>query len=440
MTKRDIKQKEIVDLVIAKAIEDNHLHHLVIAATGIGKSKIAMDIIIQLKKVFTFKKILILVDNTRLRDYNWKDDFEKWDLGYIYNDEVEMNTYQTAYKWTKSLDDYLIICDEADFSFTPEYGKFYETYRDNLILGLTGYVTEDKRSFMDSNLPCLIEYTAEAAQQQGILNSTPIVFVKFDLGKARTVKVTYGEDHKVFYQSENEAYDYWDSRVRRLYGELEDLKVELNFTHEYKARKKLEKEIVKLENGMRWSATKRSELLINLDSSADMARRLIAHTMKEDNSSKIISFSKRKAQCNKITRYTYHGGNKDDINDKNFDDFNEGTIRELGLVDKINRGVNMVNLDYALFESYYGSDTKLRQRLGRLMRLNPDDLATMYVLLPYFMRKVRKKIKEEGKPDRIEISYKQAKTKSVDWAVAMFEGWDLSEAKTWDYRTIKSDL
>ena len=47
-------------------------------------------------------------------------------------------------------------------------------------------------------------------------------------------------------------------------------------------------------------------------------------------------------------------------------------------MDKINRGVNMTGLNSAVFESFFGSDTSLRQRLGRSLRLAPEDVATIY--------------------------------------------------------------
>ena len=112
LTKRDKKQEEIVNIVVSKAKELKGIHHSIVVGTGIGKSKITMDIIKQLD-FLDFKKILIVVDNTRLRDYNWKDDFIKWGLGDFYEDRVEMNTYQTVYKWSKNLDEYLIIADEC---------------------------------------------------------------------------------------------------------------------------------------------------------------------------------------------------------------------------------------------------------------------------------------------------------------------------------------
>ena len=309
-----------------------------------------------------------------------------------------------------------------DFAFTDIYGNFFKTYKTNNMLGLTGFVTDDKRPFMDEHIPCLVEYTAEQAQNEGILNNTSIVFIKYDLSKENKVLVKYKKGTKQFFTSENKSYNYWDGQVRILMGKLSMLK-KMAFTDAETV------EVNRLENKVKWASIKRSEILLNLNSSAQLTRRLLNYI--QETTGKTVIFSKRRSQCNKITPYTYHGGNSEDINNSRFLQFNEGTIKELGLVDKINRGVNMVNLDYAVFESYVGSDTKLRQRLGRMMRLDPEDFATIYILLPYFMRETTKGSVK---------SYTQAKTKMVDWALTMLSGWDLSKAKTWDYRTIKSEL
>jgi len=425
MTKRDEKQKEIVNLIISKAKKNDFLHHSFIASTGLGKSKIVMDLIEPLQEILKFKKILIIVDNTRLRDHNWKEDFIKWGLEGIYNNMVEMNTYQTVYKWTKSLDDYLVICDEMDFAFTPEYGKFFKNYLDINMLGMTGYVTEAKKSFMAKYLPCLIEYTQKQAQDDGILNTTPITFVKYDISRKKDIKVEYKDKKtgmsKVFYESENGSYNYWDKELRKALGELAKLKASALITGNYAEIKRYEQRIQARESAQL------TKLMLNLESSAKLTRTIIDKIHKKSNTDKVVIFSKRREQSSQITNFTYHGGNSNIVNDSNFDKFNAGDIRELGLVDKINRGVNMRHLRFAIMESFFGSDTMFTQKSGRMMRLDPTDFATIYILMPYFMRKTK-------------AGYNQAPTLAVKWAYKMLLNKNTSKARIVDLRTIKSDL
>jgi len=416
MTERDKKQQEISEIVLSKVKENKFIHHSIIVATGVGKSKIIIDLIKPLQELLKFKKIIILVDNTRLRDNNWKEDFEKWGFESIYKDIIEMNTYQTVYKWDKDLSNYLLIADEMDFAFTPGYGKVFETYKNCNIIGMTGYVADSKRDFMNKYLPCLVEYTQKQAQEDGILNSTPITFVKYDLSKEKNSLVTYGKGSKTFKTSENISYNYWDKQLRITMGKLTKAKITSDIS-----------DIKKYETFRKLYGAKRAEILYNSSASVKLTRRLLDYIHTLDETSKAVIFSKRTAQSSLITTTTYHGENTKLINDKNFEDFNKGMVRELGLVDKINRGVNMRNLNFAIFEGYNSSDTILRQRLGRLMRLDPEDLATIFIMIPYFMRKTK-----DG--------YKQAATAAVKWVNNMLNDWNLDSSKIWDYRTIKSDL
>jgi len=418
MTKKDKKQQEIRAPIIAKAKELGFIHHMIIASTGIGKSKIAMDLIQELKGILKFEKILILVDNTKLRDSNWKDDFEKWGMKDVYNSIVEMNTYQTVYKWNKPLTNYLIIADEVDFAFTSinGYGKLFKTYKNCNILGMTGYVAEEKRVFMAKHLPCLIEYTQEQAQKDGLLNSTPITFIKYDLGRNKDILVKHPGGQ--FYQSENGSYNYCEKQLKAIVIKLSKAR-EAGFPDDIK----------KLEHKLKMQGMFRAMVIYKSNASAEWAKKLVKYIMKLDKVSKTVIFSKRTDQADKITTHTYHGKNKAVVNEATFEAFNSGKIRQMALVDKINRGVNMVDLNYAIFETFDSSDTKLRQKLGRMMRLDPDDLANLFIFLPYYMKETKKGV------------FEQAPTVAASkWVNNMLQGWDISQAKTWDYRTIKSNL
>jgi len=420
MTKKDKKQKELGDIIYNKAKKDSFIHNSAVIGTGVGKSKIIIDLIEPLQEILKFKKILITVDNNRLKDFNWKEEFECWDKLDLFEKYIEINTYQTVYKWSKNLDDYLIIADEADFALTPEYSKFFKTYSKVNMIAMTGFVNESKRPILEEFFPCIVEYTQEQAQKDGLVNHTPIIFIKFDLGKDKNIKVLYAKGTKSFVQSENHAYNYWDSQVRILSGKIAQEESKAMITSNYK-------EVARVKAMLQVSANKRAEILLNSSTSIDICKRALDQLHSQDPDGKIVIFSKRTTQVDKITPHTYHGNNPDLVNNKNFKEFNKGIIKELGLVDKINRGVNMDNLKYAIFESYFSSDTKMRQRLGRMMRLDPDDLAYIFVLLPYFMRRTKK-------------GFIQAPTAAVKWANTMLGGWDLTTSKTLDWRQIKSDL
>ena len=74
----------------------------------------------------------------------------------------------------------------------------------------------------------------------------------------------------------------------------------------------------------------------------------------------------------------YHSNNEE--SEDNLLKFKAGIISKLSAVLQLNEGVNIPNLKYGLILHSYGNERKLKQRLGRLLRLNPDDTATVHIL------------------------------------------------------------
>lgn len=422
---RNDEQAAVVDLYI----EMNPLRATGVLSTGFGKSKVALDILERKNP----KKIVILVNSTILRDDSWKAEFIKFGHEKMYNERVEMVTYQLAYKWrpeTKDLEDVFVICDEIDFAAdTDELSKFFYAYPKVQMLGLTGFITDGKKEWFELNMPVITTLTADTAQEKGILNNIHIVFVKYDLSDAKTVSVAYKQHgvDKFFKQSENASYDYANKQCHIKQGELSQLEVafmagEVDRTEYMKKQRNLEY----LLNMMN---KKRSDILLESVASATVAKKLIAYTHAQNPESKVIVFSKRTSQSLEICGedQVYNGTIDKKTADANFKKFQTGYIKTLGVCEKVNRGANIPGLDIGICETFYGSDTHFTQRLGRLMRLNPEDTATMYVQLPYYMRKEKNK------------RYTVQETQQVKWALSMLRSTVIKSHEVWDYRTVKTN-
>ena len=387
-TLRDIEQQKTVDLFISS----NPLRSTVVLSTGFGKSKVAIDIF---KKLDPERKIIILVNSTILRDTNWKAEFEKFDAMDIF-DRTELHTYQAAYKWKKSdrnLDDYFVLADECDFAAdTDELSKFFYEYSDVQILGMTGFITDSKKVWFDNNLPVIKMLLSSEAQNKNILNKTHFIFVKYNLSTNKNdVTVEYKQDGitKTFTQSENNAYDYHARAVQNVM--IEESTINMEFLNGEITFQEQQQKLKKLEWKMNQAVKKRNDVLLKSVSSVVMTKKLIKYFSKDSNN-KIIVFSKRTEQSNSICGKTnvYNGTITKKKADEVFKKFQDGDINLLGVCDKVNRGANIPNLNIGILETFYGSDTKATQRLGRLMRLNVDQVAKVVILLPYYMRSVRK--------------------------------------------------
>lgn len=424
---RDKAQERVVDFYF-----DRKIHRGTgVLCTGYGKSKVVIDI---LKRKELPPKVLILVNSEQLRDDSWKEEFEKFGLKDYYHNNVEMNTYQTAYKWTpdtKDLEGVEVICDEVDFAGgTDKLANFFYAYPNNSILGVTGFITDNKREWFSQHLPIFVEYTTADAQREGILNQTHYVFVKYDLSKDRSdYEVAYMKHgtRTYFNQSENDSYDYADRKFRMLLGDAK--KFEKEFEDGEITFQELEAKLKINDYDIKRAVNKRNDFLLNSIAGSKMAIFIRDHMLQQSEDNKVITFSMRTDQADKIggKDHVYHGKIPKKQGLATFKAFQQGLLRHLSVCGKINRGANIKNLRIAIFESFFGSDTDATQKGGRMLRLNVGDTAIMFVLLPYFMRREKDK------------TYTCQPTQQVEWARSMLRSTDVESSSVWDYRAVKND-
>ena len=93
---------------------------------------------------------------------------------------------------------------------------------------------------------------------------------------------------------------------------------------------------------------------------------------------KCIVFANTQEQADKLCRFSYHSGNK--TSEVNLDKFKSGDISKLSCVLQLNEGVNIPDLKQGIIMHAYGNERKSAQRLGRLLRLNPDEKAIIHIL------------------------------------------------------------
>jgi len=420
----DIRHEDQV-AVVENYLKNGGLKCTLVLSTGFGKSKISIDIL----KHKQPKKIIILVNSTLLRDTNWEVEFRKFNAMDLFA-RTELHTYQTVYKWKKEnvdLTDTYVLADEVDFAAdVPELSKFFYEYPGVEILGLTGFITDGKQEWFSQYLPVLQVLTAADAQKKGILNQIQYVYIKYDLSENDAdvvVEYTKGGKKKSFTQSENNAYDYANKKVQVLI--VDKSIVEQDFLKGIISHEDYLSKIRSLDYKIRMATNARTDLLLNSKSSMRIAKKLVDHIL-TDPVNKVIVFSKRTKQSKAICgEKVYNGSIVPAKAKENFDNFISGDIRSLGVCDKVNRGANIDGLNNAILESFFGSDTQAIQKFGRMMRLKPDDIATVYILLPYYMRKEKNNI------------YTLQETQQVNWARNMLRSTDINSSTTWDYRVVK---
>jgi superfamily II DNA or RNA helicase len=408
MVDRDEKQNEIAELWL-----ESDRKNTIVVGTGVGKSKIAMIILESLFESGDLdknSKILLTIDNTHLRDENWEEDFKKWGLHHIWK-QIQAECYQTTCKWKNTEWD-LVIADEIDFSLTPVFKKLYTKNQLSMVLGMTGYVDPKKMELLDTIAPVITEYSTQDAQADGILNSTQLVFVEYDLSKNHKDFVVKYKDsngqEKSFTQSENEAYAYIEDKCNILYGKISRLEIDPEVAFNTDPTKV--KELSNLKYQYNKAIADRKDLLYKGIGSKVYTQTLISKVLENPNN-KILIFSMWTEQADAISEHTYHGKNKKD--NKNLSKLSNDEIRVLGVCKAVNRGINLVGVNNMIMESYDGSKTQFTQRHGRGMRLKPNQKMFLYIMLPYYYKKVQN---PEDKNSKISV---RRPTQMVKWAESM---------------------
>ena len=323
----------------------------VVMTPGTGKTKLGLDISQRLSV-----KTLVTVPRVNLVK-EWEKEMEKWGI------TVDVMVINSAYKKDLSLYDFLIF-DEVH-TISESFYQITKQFVNKPILGLTGTPNkflDFKQNVLYKELPIVYEYLESSKDK--LINETKVYMHPFELTDA---KIPF----KIFnYDTERSAYNVADKYVKKIYAEIK-----AKFPETPIDSCKVEDK--QLFSKYMFYVYKRRRILCNLTTSVDMAKR-IADVCRD----KCLVFSESIEQASRICEYTVSSktnkNNATDILAK----FNMGEIKTLGSVNTLTLGLNLNGASFAVFESFNGSDTNVKQKLGRLSRLNIDEIANAIFLVP----------------------------------------------------------
>jgi superfamily II DNA or RNA helicase len=166
----------------------------VIAGTGFGKSRVGV-----LAVQYALKDggdALILVPTVQLQD-QFIEEFDKWGVSH---ENVEVMCYQSAYK-LKNKHYSIVVCDEIHLGLSPEYRKFFENNKFNMLLCMTATLPEELeyRELLDKIAPTAYKITLDKCVKLGIVSPYEITCVP--------VKLTAEEAEE--YKKINNKFVYW---------------------------------------------------------------------------------------------------------------------------------------------------------------------------------------------------------------------------------------
>jgi superfamily II DNA or RNA helicase len=310
-------------------------------ATGVGKTLVGL---MYLEKHMTpLMNVLIVAPKTSIIA-EWKSQADKFQKESV----LATATYSTYLSMNKHnpKDFDIVVLDECH-SLLFSHREFLDNYNGK-ILGLTGtppkHSNSEKGIMVDEFCPIVYTYVTDDAIEANILNDYRIIVHELRLdNKNKSVKVDTKSGS--FTTTEQANYGYWCGRV----------------------------DTAGMGKTAQIARVMRMKAMMTYPSKEKYTKAL-ADSIK----SKCLIFANTQEQADKLCKHSYHSQNPDSAD--NLIAFKEGTIDKLSCVLQLSEGVNIPNLRQGIIMHAYGNERKAAQRIGRLLRLNPDETATIHIL------------------------------------------------------------
>ena len=308
---------------------------------GVGKTRVAINHII--KNYNSLIKVLVVAPKKSIFQ-SWIDELEKMNCAELAKHMV-FSTYLSINK--QDPNDFDIVYLDECHSLLESHDPFLSAFKGKII-GLTGTPPQrrgsEKYRMVDKYCPIVYTFSVDEATDQDILNDYQIIVHELMLSKLQTLSKTTKENKK-WYTSEYKDYEYYTGRV-------------------YDAQTQKQKQ---------FASIMRMRGLMEYKTKEDYMKGLIKNI-----GQKCIIFANTHKQADRVCSHSYHSGNPD--SEDNLQLFSDGRIDKLSCVLQLSEGVNIPGLQQGIIMHSYGNERKSSQRIGRLLRLNPNQTATCHIL------------------------------------------------------------
>ena len=337
METRDEVREKIQDEALAAVLPLQRCG--ISGSMGIGKTLIGLR---HMAANYTdYCKFLVVASKKTILD-EWVAEAKKHKLEYLIP-HMHFTTYLSINKQSQDYD--VVYLDECH-SLLFTHGSWLREHKGK-ILGLTGtpprYETTEKGKMVAHFCPIVYEYETDEAIDDKILNDYKVIVHTLNMDPAKTMLIE--KNGKSWYASERGTYDYWTRRLAD-------------------STSKKEQQIM---------SVMRMKAMMDFPSKEVLAAKLF-NAMDE----KCLLFANTQKQADRLCQHSYHSDNAD--SEENLIKFKTGEIEKLSAVLQLNEGVNIPELRAGIILHAYGNERKSSQRIGRLLRLNPDEVATIHIL------------------------------------------------------------
>jgi superfamily II DNA or RNA helicase len=349
----------------------------IVAATGVGKSRIAVRrceeiwsdtsaLDLPIGREDDIRSILLVTRTEKLRDINWPDEFKKWHaeeslvlvkrICYSSLNKEKGNKYR------------LVILDEVHRLTQRNAEGFQEDnllsvfFAENMadeVMGLTATEPDPKRDLIKSQIfeqisPVCFRYTLDQGIKDGIVPNSRIKIIQIPL--ERVVKnIPAGTKKAPFLATEQSAYEYMNKQVGKAQAAASKDPKKAGWAQSlYGARKRF---------------------ISNLPSKNRVAKKIIEKVLPGN---RVLIFCGSVDQSRELCGENVH--NYKDQKSGMLEKFKAEEIDYLGAIDGVNEGENIPNLDHLIIVQMNSNERDAIQRMGRL-RYKENHIPTVYILV-----------------------------------------------------------
>lgn len=335
--------KNKIQKEITEKIKNNNGHGIVAAATGVGKSKITIDYL----KNEKFKSVLWVVPTEKLRDVTVPEEFIKWKAKKYFDNHVKTVCYASLNKLEDNHYD-IVILDEGH-KITELNSQFFDNNVYDRVLVLTATVPEENDKltiFNRLNLKVIDKVSIEEAQNLGLVAPFSVIVVKTTLDCVNK-NVEINTKKTSFKTTEQSNYKYLNSQINSYLFSGKSVPM--------------------------YMYLKRMRFIYGLESKLETAKKLLK-SIPDDK--RVLIFCSNIQQAESLCKFTYHSK----TNDEYYKLFNEGSINRLAVVNALNEGHNMKEVDIAVITQVNSKARNYIQRQGRAIRWRKNHTASIYII------------------------------------------------------------
>lgn len=339
MTRDEIQAEALVHLAdLPKAAVE--------ISMGVGKCVLSWK---HMSKFYTDVSSYLVAAPRRSIFQSWLDDARDYGFEYLL-DHTEFVTYRSLNKKDPRAYDVVYLDECHSLKYTHK--EWLEAFEANggKIIGLTGTYpnrkSTEKGEMCNQFCPKVYEYHTDDAVDDSILNDYRIYVHKLYLNGAPTIPVKMRNGGE-FMTSEVRNYQYWGDRLDN-------------------ATTAKQEQIARIQ---------RMKALQAMPSKVEYAKRLLSMQ-----TTKTLVFANTKAQADELCQHRVYSGMPKGVAEGNLEAFKSDNITKLSAVDQLSEGVTVPRLKTGIILHSYANNRKASQKIGRFLRLNPDEVATIHIL------------------------------------------------------------